>query len=148
MIVPIWAAQPTTATSVGQISSAWRPDGNWIRAVSHVVRSAARDALLEEGVAAALLARREDDARVHALRPALERRRPPRERAHDAVPDGEVVLDDVELGDRARALGRREDHAIGAGHAQIAPTGVDDRGLGRGHAPEFYRGDAPRGHAE
>ena len=71
---------------------------------------------------------------MHALRPALERRRPPLERAHDAVLDGEVVLDDVELGDRARALGRREDHAIGAGHAQIAPTGVDDRGLGRGHA--------------
>ena len=75
-----------------------------------------------------------DDARVHALRPALERRRPPLERAHDAVLDGEVVLDDVELGDRARALGLREDHAIGAGHAQIAPAGVDDRGLGRGHA--------------
>ena len=32
-----------------------------------VVRSAPRDALLEERVAAALLARREDDARVHAL---------------------------------------------------------------------------------
>ena len=58
------------------------------------------------------------------------------ERAHDAVLDGEVVLDDVELGDRGRALGRREDHAIGAGHAQIAPTGVDDRGFGRGHAEE------------
>ena len=34
VMVPIWAAQPTTAISVGQISSAWRPDGNWIRAVS------------------------------------------------------------------------------------------------------------------
>jgi hypothetical protein len=34
VIVPIWAAQQTTATSVGQISSAWRPEGNWIRAVS------------------------------------------------------------------------------------------------------------------
>ena len=26
-------AQATTAISVGQISSAWRPEGNWIRAV-------------------------------------------------------------------------------------------------------------------
>ena len=34
MSVPIWAAQPTTAISLGQISSAWRPEGNWIRAVS------------------------------------------------------------------------------------------------------------------
>src|SRR6266487_2941060 len=108
----------------------------------HVVRSAPWNPLLKEGVATALLARRDDDARVHALRPALERRRPPLERAHDAAPDGEVVLDDVELGDRARALGRREDHAIGARHAQIAPTGVDDRGLRRRHAPEFYGNDA------
>ena len=56
------------------------------------------------------------------------------ERAHDAVLDGEVVLDDVELGDRGRALGRGEDHAIGAGHAQVAPAGLDDRGVGPGHA--------------
>ena len=27
-------AQPTTATSVGQTSSAWRPEGNWMRQVS------------------------------------------------------------------------------------------------------------------
>ena len=83
-----------------------------------VVRRALRDALLEEGVAAALLARGEHDARVHALRPALERRRPPVERAHDAVLDGEVVLDDVELGDGGGALGLGEDHAVGARHAQ------------------------------
>src|SRR5213078_3877405 len=101
----------------------------------HVVRSSPWDALLEEGVAAALLARREHDARVYALGPALERRRAPLERTQDAVANGEVVLDDVELGDRARALGRREDHAIGAGHAEIPSAGVDDRGLGRGHAP-------------
>src|SRR2546430_4516825 len=66
----------------------------------HVVRRPTWNALLEEGVAAALLTCREDDARVHPLRPALERRRPPLERPHDAVPDGEVVVDDVELGDR------------------------------------------------
>src|SRR5262249_20660313 len=65
----------------------------------YVLRRSPWDALLEEGVAAPSLARREDDARVHALRPALERRRPPAERAHDAVADGEVVPDDVELGD-------------------------------------------------
>ena len=53
----------------------------------HVVRRALGNALLEEGVAAALLARREDDARVNALGPALERRRPPTQRAHDAVLD-------------------------------------------------------------
>jgi hypothetical protein len=38
---------------------------------------------------------------MHALGPALERRRPPLERAHDAIANGEVVLDDVELGNRA-----------------------------------------------
>jgi hypothetical protein len=103
-----------------------------------VTRSAPGDALLEEGVAATFLARRDDDARVHTLRPALERRRPALERAHDATLDGEVVLDDVELGDRGRAPGSREDHPIGARHAQLAPTGVDDRGLGRRHAPKFY----------
>ena len=43
-----------------------------------VVGRALRHALLEERVAAALLAGREHDARVHALRPALERRRPVR----------------------------------------------------------------------
>ncbi len=70
----------------------------------HVVRGALRDALLEEGVAAALLARGDHDARVHALRPALERGGPPGERPHDPVLDGEVVPDDVELRDRAGAL--------------------------------------------
>jgi hypothetical protein len=38
---------------------------------------------------------------MYALGPPLERRRPPLERAHDAIAHGEVVLDDVELGDRA-----------------------------------------------
>ena len=33
VIVPICAHQATTAISVGQISSACRPEGNWIRAV-------------------------------------------------------------------------------------------------------------------
>ena len=108
----------------------------------HVVRRALRDALLEEGVAAALLARRQDDVRMHALRPALERRRPPRERAHDAVLDGDVVLDDVELRDRGRALRRGEDHAVGAAHAHLPPTGVDGRALARGHA-EVLRERAP-----
>ena len=100
----------------------------------HVLGRPARDPLLKEGVAAALLARRQDDARVHALRPALERRRPPRERAHDPVVDREVVPDDVELGDRRRALGAREDHAVGTRDAHIAVTGFDDRRLGLGHA--------------
>src|SRR6266516_1455685 len=63
----------------------------------HVVRSSTWDAFLKEGVAAAFLARREHDAGMHALRPALERCRPPLERAHDAGANGEVVLDDVEL---------------------------------------------------
>src|SRR3954451_4572272 len=58
----------------------------------HVVGGAARDALLEERVAAALLAGRDHDAGMDALRPPLEGRRPPRERAHDAVADREVVL--------------------------------------------------------
>ena len=107
-----------------------------------VVGRSARDALLEEGVAAALLPRRQHDARVHALGPPLERRRTPRERAHDPVLDGEVVLDDVELGHGGRALGRREDHAIGAAHAQLASPGVDGRALLRCHG-EVLRECAP-----
>ena len=110
----------------------------------HVLRRPARDPLLKEGVAAALLARRHDDVRVHALRPALERRRPPRERAHDAVVDREVVPDDVELGDRRRALRGREDHAVGARDPHLPVTGLDDRRIGRSHAREFYRSSAVR----
>jgi hypothetical protein len=102
----------------------------------HVLRRSARDPLLEEGVAAALLAGRHDDARVHPLRPALERGRPQRERAHDAVADRDVVLDDVELGDRGRVLRAREDHAVGAGDAHLPVTGLDDCRFGCGHAPE------------
>ena len=34
VIVPMCAAQATTASSVGQTSSAWRPEGKSIRAVS------------------------------------------------------------------------------------------------------------------
>src|ERR687891_956353 len=73
----------------------------------HVVRSSPWNPLLVEGVAAALLARRDDDARVHALRPAPERRRAPLERPQDAVADGEGVVDDIQLGDHARMLGLR-----------------------------------------
>jgi hypothetical protein len=102
----------------------------------HVIRRPARNAFLKEGVAAALLARREDDARMHALGPALERGRAPVERAHDAVTDRQVVLDDIELRDRIGALGLREDHAVGVRHAHVAPTGIDGRGFG-GHAEEF-----------
>src|SRR5690242_3016716 len=97
----------------------------------HVIRGALRDALLEEGVAHPALARGQDHPRVHALRPALERGGPGPERAHDAVLDGDVVLDDVELGERGRALGGREDHAIRVRHPQVAPAGIDDRGFGQ-----------------
>jgi len=54
---------------------------------------------------------------MHALRPALKGGGPLLERAHDAVADREVVVDDVELGDRTGAPGLRKDHAIGVGHA-------------------------------
>ena len=80
---------------------------------------------------------------MHALRPALERRRPPRERAHDAVVDREVVPDDVELADLGRALGAREDHAVGTRDAHLPVTGLDDRRVGLGHATELYRSSAP-----
>ncbi len=98
-----------------------------------VVRSSTRDALLEEGVATALLPRGQDDARMDALRPALERGGPPVESTHDAVLDGEVVLDDVELGDLPRAPGLREDHAVGIRHPQLTSAGVDGGRLGGGH---------------
>src|SRR3954452_9668965 len=80
---------------------------------------------------------------MYALGPALESGRPPPERAHDAVVDGEVVVDDVELGDLARALGLREDHAVRAGHTQLAPPGADGGGLRLCHAAEFYGTASP-----
>ena len=64
--------------------------------------------------------------------PALERRRPPLERAHDPLADGEVVVHDVELVTAAsapspgRSLGRRSTRA-GRGSA-------DDGGCGGCHA--------------
>src|SRR3954447_17778315 len=103
-----------------------------------VLRGAARDALLEERVAAALLARGDDDALVPALGPPLEGGRPAVQRAHDPVADREVVLDDVELGDRRRAVGGREDHAVGARDPQITAPGLDDHRFGRAHEAKFY----------
>jgi hypothetical protein len=105
-----------------------------------VVRRALRDALLEEGVAATLLARGEHYALVHALRPALERRRPPAERTHDALVHRQVVLDHVELRDRRRSLRLREDHAIGARHPDFAFAGLDGGGIRLGHGPLVLTG--------
>jgi hypothetical protein len=93
----------------------------------HVVRGAAGDPLLEKGVAAAAITRREDEALLNPLRPALERGGPPVERPHDALADGQVVLDDVELRERPRALGLREDHPIRAGNPNLALAGLHDR---------------------
>jgi hypothetical protein len=76
----------------------------------HPVGRALGHPLLEEGVAAAFLPGRDDDARVDALRPALERRRPVGDRPHDPLADREVVLDEVELGVLRGALGGGEDH--------------------------------------
>ena len=117
VIVPICAAQATTAISVGQISSAFLPDGNAISRRLHVVRSALRDALLVEGVADAALAGGQGHARIHALGPALERGRPVVERAHDPVAHRQVVVDDVELGDRGGA-------SVGG---KITRSGLDTR---------------------
>src|SRR5690606_36646220 len=82
-------------------------------------------------------ARGDYDALVHALGPALERRRPLVQRAHDAHAHGDVVLDDVELADLGRAIGRRKDHPVGARDADLAPAGVDE-GFGRAHPDGFY----------
>ncbi len=74
-----------------------------------VLRRPLGHALLVEGVAAAAIAGGEHDARVHALGPALERRRPLAQGAHDAVADAHVVADDVALGHLrpyARSRGR------------------------------------------
>ena len=51
MIVPICAAQAATAASVGQTSSAVRPDGKVIVAVSTQSGAPLRDPLLVERVA-------------------------------------------------------------------------------------------------
>ena len=98
-----------------------------------VVRCPLGDALLVEGVPAAALAGGEGQAGQHPLGPALERGRPVLECAHDAGADREVVGDDVELGERAGMLGRREDDAVGARHAQLATAGIDGDGVCGGH---------------
>ena len=90
-----------------------------------VGRRAARDALLEERVAAALLTRGQDDARVHALGPALEGRGPLAEGAHDPRGDREVVLDHLELRDRRGPVRRREDHPLRIGDAEGSSACVD-----------------------
>src|SRR5438045_1693147 len=51
----------------------------------HVLGRAPRDAFLVEGIPAAALAGGEDDAGMHALRPALERGWSLAERTHDPV---------------------------------------------------------------
>ena len=66
----------------------------------------------------------EHDARVHALRPALERRRPPVERAHDAVLHGEVVLDDIELRDGRAVCARSPGRSLGRGVSSASLTAL------------------------
>ena len=115
------------------------PGGECDRCLLHVLGGALGNALLVEGVALAALPGRQDHARVDPFWPAFERGGSPQERAHDAVADRQVVAHDVELGDGSGALGGREDHAIGIGHAQIAPAGVDDHLRHRSHERKFYR---------
>ena len=45
--------------------------------------------------------------------------------AHDPVADAEVVLDDLELGDLGRGVGRGIDHAVRAGDPDRLTVGVD-----------------------
>src|SRR5437588_3660264 len=99
----------------------------------HIVGGAARDPLLEERIAAALLPGREDDARMDPFRPALERRGAAVNSAHDAVVDRQVVVDDVELRDRRGSLGGGEYHSPGIRYAQITSPGVNDHFLRRRH---------------
>ena len=95
------------------------------------------DSLLVEGVAAALLTRGEHDARDAHPSASARASSAAGQRAHDPVFDRQVVLDDVELGDRGGMLGGRKDHAVGVGHAQLAPTGVDNGGIGLRHPQSF-----------
>jgi hypothetical protein len=94
-----------------------------------VVRRSPGNALLVEGVALLTGAGGQLDPRMDALRPALERRRPLAQRAHDSVLDCQVILDHLELGDLGRPLGRREDHPVRTRHPQLAATGVEHHGL-------------------
>src|SRR5438105_9369656 len=82
---------------------------------------------------------------MNALRPALQGCGPAIQRTQDAVTDREVVVDDVELGQRARALRRREDHAVGVRHADLPPARVDDGVLWLCH--EWGFSAKPRGPA-
>ena len=114
--VPICAAHAGTATSVGQTSSAVRPDGERDGGGLDVVGRALGHPLLVERVRFVAVAGAQHDALVHALRPALQRRRPVAQRAHDAVGDRDVVLDDHQLGGLGRAVGRLVDDPVRAGH--------------------------------
>ena len=103
---PGWRPTRRRPARSGATSSAVRPLGNVIRAVSHVVRGALRDALLVERVARGVRPGGQLGALEHALGPALQRGRPVQQRAEDAVADGHEVLDDVELGQPALAGSR------------------------------------------
>src|SRR6185437_11919297 len=130
---------PANHRDLGRADLVGMPPGGELDARGlHVVGSSLGNTLLVEGVAAAALARGDDDAGVHALRPALERRRPPLERAQDSLRHRQVVLDDLQLRDLAGALGGGEDHAVGAGHPELAPAGVEVRRFrgGGGHVPQ------------
>ena len=105
-IVPICAAQAATAGSVGQTSSAVRPDGNVDLGRLDVRRGALGHPLLVERVAVAALPGRQRDPGVDALGPALQGRRPVPQRAVDLVADAGVVLHHVELGRLGRRVGR------------------------------------------
>ena len=111
----------------------------------HVVGSARHDALLVEGVALLAVAGGELEPGLDALRPALERRRPVAQRAHDPVLDRQVVLDHVELRDRVRALGRGEDLAVGARHPHLAPAGVHGHCSRGSHLREASQDGRARG---
>ena len=78
-----------------------------------VLRRALWDPLLKERVSPALLPGREHHALMHALRPALEGRRPSVQRPHDPGLHRDVVLNHVQLGDRRGAVRRREDDPVG-----------------------------------
>src|SRR5690606_2009688 len=80
-----------------------------------------RNALLVKGVTTVVGARRELHPLVHAVRPPLEGGGPLVQCPQNAVPNVEVVVDDVELGEAPV----REDDPLGAGHPYRTPSDLD-----------------------
>ena len=146
VIVPSCAAHAMTARWFGAISSAVRPEGNVMCAVSTYDGAPCGDALLVERLALESLARRDARPLDDTPGPALERGGPVAQGAQDPVAAREVVLHDFELGD----ADRREVRLLGVAHLHdvLADRELDGRTEGLRHGARRYPQPACVGRAQ